>query len=458
MSRSIRNNMLYLKKIICFLLFPFLALTSRGQDNIIYFLGNTPNSYTLNPARHNDSSKFYLNFPLLSGFNFSLENSFSLSKLAIYENDEIIFNVGSFLSNLPEKNYFTQELSIPIFEVQYRRNNSNFSFYITERQFLSAGFERNLIQLLYEGNSTWQNSPFSTALGLDLSHYREYAFGYAHTFADKFTAGVRVKALTGLLIFNTQHLTFDIEAARNLEHVDFKMNGLYNVSAPFVDETFFDEFSLDQRINYSGYFTNMANPGLSFDVGFTFKPIPALELSASIVDLGYIKWEKSVFNVAHTANFKWKLMDYFNLYDPQDEDFTIPDPMQIFGDSIAEYTDFKYSHHPFSTKQPSKIFIAANYRLNRLFDLGLVDRIYLYNNQTTNALTFSGNLKLGSVFSLSAGYTIVGQSYNNLAIGTSLKLGPVQLYCLTGNILGLKIMDAKYFNFKWGMNILIDKK
>ena len=51
------------------------------------------------------------------------------------------------------------------------------------------------------------------------------------------------------------------------------------------------------------------------------------------------------------------------------------------------------------------------------------------------------NYHLGNFLSATASYSIYNRSYSNVGLGVSLNLGPVELYCLTDNILAWGMLN-----------------
>ena len=152
------------------------SISVAGQENILYFLRNTPESNYSNPAHYTDKSKIIIGLPALSGFDISLNNSFSFRNLGNTKNGTFTVNLDKFYSKIPQQNYMSENLTLTLFDFQYRLKNRAFTFGIFENQLYRSGFDRNLIRLINEGNAPWLESSFSTDIDLKFLHYREYAF------------------------------------------------------------------------------------------------------------------------------------------------------------------------------------------------------------------------------------------------------------------------------------------
>jgi len=446
-----------LRKKIYFIpfLFIFCNLTVKSQDNLLYFMGNVPQSNYLNPARLTDKSKVIINLPLLSGTNISLSNSFAFHDLGEIKDTSLSIDLGKFYSKIPFKNYFSETFSLPLFGFQYRSKDKLFSFHISENQSLRFCFDSDLIKLIDKGNYAFIESPFSTNLDFNFLHFREYALGYSQNITDKLTVGLNIKLLTGFSAFDVKRLNIGIETGSNLEYVKLSANGNYNVSFPV---TLNSESNSNTNFNPLSYLTNSSNLGFAVDIGARYQILPKLEISASLVDLGYIHWKTNIQNITQSGSFNWKGYDLSNLInEPTINENSYTAPFDALLDSVSEMIKFKFDSTPFKTAIPTKLYMAANYKVSPIFWAGVVDRILFYDKQVSNSLTLSGNLQLGRIFSLSAGYSIIDKSYNNLALGTALKLGPVEFYCLTGNILALNLLNAQNLSLQFGMNFMFGK-
>jgi hypothetical protein len=438
--------------------FIFSNLNVISQDNLVYFMGNLPQSNYLNPARLTDKSKVVINLPLLSGMEFTLNNSFSFYELAKIEKKTLIFDMGRFYSNIPHNNFFSETFKLPLFGFQYRSKDKLFSLRISETQLSRFGFDSDLIKLINKGNNAFLETDFSTNIDFKFLHFREYSLGYSQNISDKLTIGSNIKLLTGFSTVDVKRLEMGIKTGKNIEYVKVSARGDYNVSFPVTINPDSTENTEKSSFDAISYFTNSSNLGFAIDLGARYQLLPELEISASIIDLGYIHWKSNVSNISQGGSFNWRGFDLTNFYKPTDlNEEAYVDPFQSVIDSLKGIINPTYESNPFNTGTPTKLYLAANYKVSSFFWAGIVDKVLFFDKQVSNSLTLSGNLQLGRIFSLSAGYSIIDKSFNNLALGTALKLGPIEIYCLTGNILALNVLSASNFNFQFGMNLMFGK-
>jgi len=272
------------------------------------------------------------------------------------------------------------------------------------------------------------------------------------------TIGSNIKILTGFSTIDVKQLNIGLETGKNFEYVKLSAHGNYDVSLPVSFNSDSTENSDEQNPTVLAYFTNSSNLGFAIDLGVRYQLLPELEISASLIDLGFIHWKSDVYNISHGGSFNWKGFDLSNFTNKagiNENAFT--NTFDSILDSLVEMVSPKFESNSFSTGIPAKIYLAASYKPASIFWAGIVDRIVFFDNQVSNSFTLSGNLQLGHIFSLSAGYSIIDQSYNNLALGTALKLGPFEIYCLTGNILALNVLSSRNFSIQFGLNFMFGK-
>ena len=445
------------KKYRLTIIFIIILLTSaHAQDNLIYFMPNIPQANYLNPSRITDQSKLTINLPILSGIDFTLNNSFSFHDLATVENNILTLDFEKFYSKISKNNYFSEYLTLPLLNVQYRTSKRVFSVGINEKELTRVGFDDNMILLANEGNYSWIGSKFLTNFDFNFLHYREYSLGYSQQVIEKLFVGARVKMLTGFSSVDVKQMQVSIETEDNFKSVRFSANGSYNQSLPSFNSP--DGNSTENNgMNFGTYITNMSNIGFAFDIGMKYQLLPRLELSASLIDLGYIHWKSNPKNVTQKGGFTWQGFDLSNITNTRFNEKPYENPISSIIDSLSGLMNPKTEESPFNTTTPAKIYIGGNYKVTDFFNAGIVDRIMFYDKQVSNSITLSGNLCLGRIFTLSAGYSIIDKSFDNLALGTALKLGPIEVYFITGNILALNILDARNFNVRFGLNLMIGR-
>lgn len=436
---------------IATLLIIFMGISNiHAQENILYFMGNSPQSTHLNPAKINDQSKLTIGIPLLAGQSFSLNNSFTISEITTVNQNTLYIDLDKLNEKAEDKNHLWQRYTSNLADIQWRRENDCFSFSITGNQLLNGSFNNNIISLASKGNAPLKGKPIHSNFDVNFIHYREFALGYNRNISEKLTLGGKLKFLTGLSAVDVQKMELTLETSADVEYANINAEGNYRLSLPTSMRL--ENNKINNPFNY---LTTASNYGLAADLGVNYLLNPKIELSASIINLGFIRWKNEAKTVSHNGSFAWKgfdLSNMKNLIGYEKEPYT--DPFQAFKDSVKELVNFREANNPFTTGIPMYIYFATGYTFSESFKAGIVDQVMVFDKQTRNSLTLSGNLNINRFASISAGYSIIDKSFANLSIGTAIKLGPVQIYLLTDNIMAINVANSNTFNIRAGANLM----
>jgi hypothetical protein len=124
-------------------------------------------------------------------------------------------------------------------------------------------------------------------------------------------------------------------------------------------------------------------------------------------------------------------------------------------DSISKAFRPKHSESSFATLIPVKIYFGIERQLNDIVYMSGVTRIRIFNNRIHTSLTASANTLLGNVLSLSASYSIMESTFDNLGLGAGIKAGPVQIYAATDNLFSpFYPSRARNMNLRIGINFI----
>ena len=448
-----------------------ISSVSAQESTTMQFMKGMPQSNLQNPALHNDSSKVVIGMPGLSGVYFDFSSDFAINDL-IHKGtgslaDSLVLDIDRFHNSLKETNSIQQNLSVPLFYLGIRAKKSFFSFGITEKEMSRFSFEKSLITFIKEGNASYMGKNFDLGnFDMDAYHYREFAFGYSTEVAKgKLTLGVKAKLLYGKSAVQTEQLDLSVETAANGSYLNLRSDMNINISGPVTVEygtdNYFENLNTD-NIKPDKYLMQKGNMGFAVDLGAVYKLTPKITLSGSIVDLGKISFKKDNVNLNHISNYKWEGIDFSHSIDESAANYVDP------GDLMdAELEKLKSSFKPqksefdakaFDMNLPTKVYLGGTYSVNKQFGIGLLD--CMYNNGATmrNTLTLSANAMIGRFFSLTGSYSAIGNSYNNVGLGMAVRLGFIQMYLVSDNLLAMNDpTKAEYVNARFGMNFLFGR-
>jgi hypothetical protein len=451
-----------------------VTITMSAQEGTsMYFMKGMSQSTLYNPALHNDSSTVVIGLPGLSGMYFGLNSDFAVNDLIHYgiENmsDSLVIDIDGFHNALKDQNYFRQNFEMPLFYLGLRTNKMFFTFSVSEKESAQIGFAKSFITFLKEGNATPSEENHIQDLGdllFNSYHYREFALGGSRELMDgRLSVGLRFKALFGKFALHTEKLNFKVETAADGSTVKLQTDMELNFSAPVTPEYDEDDYldGFEDNFKVGEYLLGSDNMGMAFDLGAVFKVSPQITVSASILDIGKIPFKTNVYNVRKNESYTWEGFDFSNSLDDTDPDYISADDMMDEEikklEAVVKPKRSEVSTNAFDISLPTKIFIGGTYALNDKLNFGLLDRLYMYNGKTSNSITLSANAMVGKFLSLTGTYSAMNGTYNNLGLGVAARLGFLQLYMASDNLIALgDPAKSQTVIVGFGLNILFGRK
>ena len=449
-----------MKRVLVILTILFTGKMVAQQDFILYHMPSIPQITQVDPASFPDS-KLDIGLPIISSvYGSAFNTGFSLGDL-FYQNANGIMmpDVDNAIAAMKPNNFLILNASTDLLFFGFKKGNNFYSFNVTEKLDFTFNYPKDLIIMAMEGNGNnllGERASFD-GLGFDFTHWREYAVHWVHDVDHKFSYGARLKYLYGMENFTTDVSYMGITTDQNTHALTFDMNFdfrtaglplvLIDDSIPCVGAIDMNDTAMVQASGLDGnflsnYMFGRNNNGLGIDLGFNYHLNDKLLLEFSVLDLGFITWND------YTANSQLDAWDY--TYDG------IDNPITVFGqgtsveflknileDSIEAslYDNYQYSTPSYSTSLRTKIYASMEYIVdhNNFVSLSLYSSFV--RKRWRRGLGIAYNYHLGNFLSATASYSIYNRSYSNVGLGLSLNLGPVELYCLTDNILAWGMLN-----------------
>ena len=371
-------------------------------------------------------------------------------------------DANKFLGSLSNKNFVFESAALTVLEGGFKKGKNFYAASITEREFTEVSFNRNLVNLVVSGNYPYLGrSYYSGNFGVSAAHYREFTFNYSHDLTKKLTIGAAAKILFGMSTVHSNGLHFRATSTALGNYLDVTASGRVRLSVPVdFDYTSRGEIKKVYSLpNYTArdYMINFSNPGFAMDLGLSYHLNKKTEISASIIDLGMIGWRSNVAQFIEQGHFLYRGL---SLNDPAKTPpvITVLNPLiNQLSDSIsaAFRPDTSVTH--FATLLPVKIYFGLDYQLNDIWNLSGLTRIRIINNTIHTSLTASANTLLWNRLTLSASYSLMESTFDNLGLGAGIKAGPFQLYAATDNIVSpFYPAKARNMNLRVGINFIFD--
>lgn len=439
---------------------------SLAQDNTMYYIHGIPGSAALNPATQ-PICGFYIEPPVLSQLNLNVYNSaFTVRDIVFIDesdaNDSVIHpfhpraDVDEFFSLFSKTNIVSMDYSFNVASFGFRVNEMYFTFNVTPKVNTRFTYPKDFILLPLQGNSDGQSFDLSS-FGINSKAYVEYGLGISRTIGDNLSVGIRPKIYTGLYAIKTdiEKLTLNT----GYDQWEIQMNGQLNIANSLfefpVDEdgvVEFDKIDSVQTETLEG--DNFAkgiakrNMGFGIDLGVHYTLIDKIKLSASVVDLGYIKWKSYTNNTVMDGSY---VMEPLNLDSLNDGDNY---PESIL-DSIQNEFAMKGNSGSFKTSMEPSVYLGVRYALDETLDFGLLSHTKFYDNHIRQDLLIVANYKPSRIFNLTATYSLLDQNKSKIGLGYSIRFGPFGMYMVMDDLsfFRYKLKDGKEDVLPMGLGI-----
>jgi len=479
-----QKQMIMLKLIRSFIFTSVLIVSTAfwfnlsGQiSNTYYYMYGIPQANQLNPA-FQPQCNGYFGIPGISPLNINVElNSIGYKDIFTYNDslDAMITFMHSrgdkdeFLKSLKDVNTLRADISTSLLSIGWRKDDFYFTIDATTRVEHSFNFTKDFMEFAMYLNKDKNRFNFS-GMGMTARAYNELAIGISYNYDDNIQVGAKAKVLFGLADFTTRSTDITLRAYDSVWTIDSEI--LTNVSVPFLDLPVDDEgfiiadsmdilipddvdflqFALDNKHKFLG----TRNLGVALDFGFIYSPIENLEVSASVNDLGLIRWKNDSYTLEQDVKFDFTgiEVDAETIFeDSIDGESSFMDDLT---DSVMSDLKFTTIKEPYTTFLAGKVYIGAAYEINEKFKFGVVDRVRIYNQKIYNQLTLSANVQPISLLSATVSYSIIGDFYTNIGFGLSLRAGPLNIYFITDQAPSIYLMppSTNSLNFRFGMNLV----
>ncbi|MDT8400832.1 MAG: DUF5723 family protein [Bacteroidales bacterium] len=444
-----------------------------------YFL-NIPQSAQMNPAYRPDAN-LYIGLPLLSGAYFGMSNNlFDLSRFLqpMPGTDSVMtilhpdYDRDSFFRSIGRKGFVSTGLDVPILNLGLTVADVWWlEVGLALKSSASARLPADLFTLALEGNEDFVGSTASlSGTGFQAQAYLETYIGLSRNITDRLRVGGRLKIMQGALGASLVANDLEIQVNEDYSHVvdadlALKLNG------PFDDslnaEGFIADIDFREDFAFGDVVPSFRNTGLGLDLGAEYSLMENLKLSASIIDLGFIRWGKETYNYTASNEFTFEGID---ITEGIIGDKDIGEIIEEFGDSLLQTFDFVAGDQAHTTWLPTKVYLAASYKPVDFLSLGLLSRTTI-GMGVRESLTLSASLFAGDVLSTSISYTMTNRTYNNFGFGFGVRGGPVQFYAVIdqipvawleftgdgGNDRFVLPQRLDYINMRFGFNLMFGR-
>lgn len=432
----------------------FIAYGVFAQQNFtMYNMSYVPQRMYANPALL-PKSRINIGLPVLSSIYLEAGNSGFKYKDIIHHragDDSLEFDMANVLSKLKKNNYATFGVNTDILSFGFLVKEKNyFSFNATEKIFAKIRYPKDFFGFAWNGNYPSAGETLKFNFGLDAVHYREFGLSYTRILNDKFNLGGRLKYLYGMENIRTKKTDITMFTDPN----DFAITASSDI---IINTAGLDSASMADASKK--YLFGSGNSGFGIDLGGSYQVTEDIKVSASLVDIGYIKWKNGTLNFVSKnpgASFTYKgqnLNDYFS--DSSD----VSKGTEQMLDSLQKSFEIGEQSYAYTTALPMHIYLSSDYRITEKNLTSIMLYGHFFDGRLHPGISLSDIYDFGKWFSFIMSYSIYNRSFTNLGAGLRLNLGFFQWYLACDNVLGMVFpQQAKYVNARTGINLTFGRK
>lgn len=413
-----------------------------AQSNLtLYHFNGLAQSLQTNPAMP-QQTKVWIGLPGLGGTDVYYHNSGFAAADLFLANTDINSNLETVINGLDANSQLASHTGVNLLGVGFKAGKSFWSFRARQVVDYRMDLDRSLFRLLYYGNTEEDTRNISLeGFDLEVSNRSEYSLGYQAAFnEEKLRIGANFKYLVGQQHAYVDKMDIRVETTDS-STLRTQADALIRTSG--FNHHIEGEEDLDLK---SELFAG--NRGFAVDLGFWFKPGDHWSFSASVLDLGSIKWEQNTMDYRSEGNFN---------FDGISADLAEEEPIseESIADSLEAAFDFQeIPGNSYTRALNPQLYLGAEYWFNEKHSLGALYHTRIWEGQFYNDFSLSYNARFARFFQLSTSYSLINGTYHNVGLGFSLKAGPVQLFVISDNLLqAYYYEDLQSTNLNVGLNI-----
>jgi hypothetical protein len=424
---------LYFKQTCILIIVLILPVAILAQDNTMYMLHDLPQANMLNPAV-DFPCKYYLELPVVSSIKISYNNTSFSYKDFIKQGtgdkvDSMVMDFDNIYSKLGKHNAIYAEVENVLVGGGFHWKKYFISARIYQSHQAGIFYSKDLIGLK-DGN--W-NSSTNSPVNYDLSRneinaisYLGFSIGVSRQYTNELRIGARLSYLKGMINYNTTKSDLSITTTEQPLTVD--VNAIFNSNLSFPMEY---ERDVSGRVyavrpttdNILGNYVFNKNGGMAVDLGIVYEISDKTKFSASLLNLGFIRWKSNSVNLNSKSIMSLNGFDLAQYTNNQGTDL-----IYLLRDTIAHSFRAFDSPTKYFTLLPMKIFAGATHEIAEKVKIGLVGKILVYNCATFPSITGTINVKPFSFIDLTGSVSYSNRSLRNIGFAAIIGSNRVNFY------------------------------
>jgi hypothetical protein len=407
------------------------------SQKTLYFMDRLPQTVQYNPALM-PHENFYLALPGIGNGSAEIMNSgFKLGEFLDFldKTGDPGYDPEKFIRSIGDYNKTFAEANVNLISFGFKTGKKGyFSFSWSERNFIGIKSPSNGLYLTEKYEKIRNKLPFTiNGVDIQLNSFTQMAVTYSRKIGSKLTLGITPKLVYAAGGIQTENISIKASDSGD-ESVKVSLKGDMHLGLPGPINPFAinskAEWNTDKSLLADNWFDEyrqnsvFKNAGFAVDLGAGFILNDKWSFSVSLTDIGATHWKNNVYLLT-----------------------TVDSVTKVRQEQTLKLTI------------PSKLYVAARYRLSDKWDTGL-----LFRNLTTGlgpytSATLSLNGVVGKILTTSVSYTVPG-SLGSLGLGFCVRFFPgMDLYVVTDDILSaFSYRNISHMALAAGVNLAIGVK
>jgi hypothetical protein len=351
------------------------------------------------------------------------------------------------------------------FKIAGDQGDSFLSFGMYQEFDFMSYIPKDIAILALDGNSKYLGKVFNLGdLNVKAEMLSVFHLGFHKNITEKLILGVRGKIYSSIYNFNsTSNLgyIYTIPSKQGVyEQMIYSDLQLNTSGIAKYDDVDYDA-NVVKDITKRAFLGG--NLGLGFDAGLTYYPKKNIQLTASIIDFGFIKHTKEVENLTLKGTYRYEgVLPKFSAAGVGEDDyqeFKDAIPLDTLYASYTTYRPIKFNTSlQFSFEE--EVYEDCNclhYDPETIYKSAVGAQLFVMSTPRTPLVAFTTyyRRKIFNSLQMKATYTVDSYSYKNIGLGLSSMFGPANFYFLADNLLEYKdVSKANSLSFQVGINVI----
>ena len=298
-----------------------------------------------------------------------------------------------------------------------------------------------------------------TDMNLNTMAYAKYGLGYSMNLGKMFSVGINANYLQGISDIRMGFDNLKVTGSDTKWSVNTK--GYIQMAAPdfanfkYNEDGYFNGIDFNSDDMATGSLPKTGS-GFSFDLGVTCKPMSFLTLSASLMDIGSIKWDADCIQRAKsngTYDFEG-----VGLNDAGKEEISGEETIESIEDMIHFEKDKNFD--TYSSKLTTKLNIGAEAGiLNNKLSFGVLSQTGFATDGTYQDIMLSANAKPSSIIQGALTYSLLHGEMSSFGAAVNAKVLFFSLYAAADYIpfkytKQMIPVNNSFYNLQFGLNLM----